>query len=482
MKVALIFPTYAHKIFTENLSTVDEEFCVAPPIILAYVAAILEKHGHAVMLLDAKALTLSKEEALKRFVAFEPDILGFRAETYYFHEALDWIRYLKAHLGVPVIAGGINLTLYPLEVLSHPEIDYGIIGEAFESLPRFLSALENGDDYSRLSGVAYKDDENKVVINPPEHKVYDFDLYPYPARHLLPNDKYYSFVSQRKNFTIMLTSTGCPYGCLFCAIPFSYRVRTPENVVDEIEVCYQDFGVREIDFFDAVLFMPRERIREIFRLIQRRKLDIEWSARSRIDVVDEQLLKEAARAGCRQIYYGIESADQQILDSVKKGIQPKAVIETIKISKKFGIRTMGFFMVGNPGETKESVRKTIEFSKTLGLDFIQVSRTIPKPGTELDNAMMKVSMRDYWRMHVQGEEIAHRLPTPWVNLTEQEKESLAKEFYIKFYFRPRIIAQRILQLRSWEEFIMYIRVALKIIFQKSELSLRRTGSEIKNYE
>ncbi|HCD37427.1 MAG TPA: hypothetical protein DEQ77_01625 [Candidatus Omnitrophica bacterium] len=240
--------------------------------------------------------------------------------------------------------------------------------------------------------------------------------------------------------------------------------------------------MREIDFFDAVLFMPRERIREIFRLIQRRKLDIEWSARSRIDVVDEQLLKEAARAGCRQIYYGIESADQQILDSVKKGIQPKAVIETIKISKKFGIRTMGFFMVGNPGETKESVRKTIEFSKTLGLDFIQVSRTIPKPGTELDNAMMKVSMRDYWRMHVQGEEIAHRLPTPWVNLTEQEKESLAKEFYIKFYFRPRIIAQRILQLRSWEEFIRYIRVALKIIFQKSELSLRRTGSEIKNYE
>lgn len=472
MRVALIFPPFRHKIFTENLRTVDEEFCIAPPIILAYVAAILEKHGHNVILIDAKALKLSKEEVLKKLIVFNPDILGFRAETYYFHEALEWIRYLKANLSVPVLAGGINLTFYPREVLSRPEVDYGIIGEAIDSLPCFLSALENGDDYSRLPGVAYKDKDNRIIINPPESKMYDFDSYPYPARHLLPNNKYYSFVSQRKNFTIMLTSTGCPYGCIFCAIPFSYRTRSPKNVVDEIEACYRDFDIREIDFFDAILFMPRERALEIFRLILRRKLDIEWSARSRVDVVDERVLKEAARAGCRQIYYGIESTDQKILDSVNKMIKPEDVIEAVKLSKKYGIRTMGFFMVGNPGETMESVRRTIIFAKKLDLDFIQVSRTIPKPRTKLDDIMIRLTQRDYWRMHIKGEEIKNRLPTPWTNLNEYEKEVLTKEFYVKFYFRPRIILRRILQLRSWGELLRYVKVATKMILQKSELKYK----------
>lgn len=469
MRVALVFPPYTHKIFTENLSTVDEEFCVAPPIILAYVAAILEKHGHTVILIDAKALNLSKEGTLKKLLSFKPDILGFRAETYYFHNALEWVGYLKDHLGIPVIAGGINLTLYPREVLSRQEIDYGIIGEAIESLPRFLRALENGDDYSGLPGLAYRDKENRVVINQPENKIYDFDSYPYPARHLLPNDRYYSFISQRKNFTILLTSTGCPYGCLFCAIPVAYRTRTPENVVGEIEVCYREFGVREIDFFDAILFMPRERILEIFRLMQRRKLDIEWSARSRVDTVDEQILQEAARAGCRQIYYGIESADQRVLDNVNKKMKPETAIEAIRLSRKYGIRTMGFFMVGNPGETAESVRNTIAFSKKLDLDFIQVSRTIPKPGSGLDKMMITHTRYDYWRAHIAGKEIEGRLPAPWAGLTEHEKESLTREFYIKFYFRPRIILRRILQLKSWEELFRYIKVAIKMIAQKSEL-------------
>lgn len=472
MRVALIFPPYRHKIFTENLSTVDEEFCVAPPIILAYVAAILEKHGHKVIIIDAKALKLSKEDALKMLLLFRPDILGFRSETYYFHDALDWIRYFRKKLGVPVVTGGINLTLYPREVLSRQEVDFGIIGESVESLPNFLRALENGDDFSGLSGLVYRDGDGRVVINPPQNKIYDFDSYPYPARHLLPNERYYSIISQRKNFTIMLTSTGCPYGCLFCAIPLSYRTRAPKNVVDEIEVCYKDFGVREVDFFDAILFMPRERILEIFRLIQRRKLDIEWSARSRVDVVDEEILREAARSGCRQIYYGIESVEQQVLDSVNKRISPETAVEAVRLSKKYGIRTMGFFMVGNPGETKETVRRTIAFAKKLNLDFIQVSRTIPKPGTGLDKLMIKHTGHDYWRMHVASDEITSRLPTPWASLTEYEKESLTREFYIKFYFRSRIIIRRILQLRSWEEFFRYIRVALKMILQKSELGCK----------
>jgi len=469
MRVALIFPPYKHKIFSENLSPVDEEFCLAPPIILAYVAAILEKSGHKVMLVDARVLNLSKEETLQQIKNFRPDILGFRTETYHFHEALEWIGYLKSNLAVPAIAGGINLTLYPKETVFHDEIDFGIIGEAVETLPNFVSALENGDNFRQIPGIGYKTNDGAVVINPPSEKYVDFDSYPFPARHLLPYDKYYSFISQRKNFTIMLTSTGCPFKCTFCAVPSIFRVRTPKSVVDEMELCYRDFNIREIDFFDAVLFLNKPRVLEMFREVKKRGLKIEWSCRSRVDVVDEEILREAAKAGCRQIYYGIESVDPNVLRTIKKNIGPEQAKQAIRWSKKYGIRTMGFFMVGNPCDTAESVRSTIEFAKDLGLDFIQVCRTIAKPGTDLDRMMIKQTKRDYWREHIQGEKIQTRLPTPWSTLTEPETESLTKEFYLRFYFRPRIVWNRISQIKSLRELARYIKVGWEMLLQKSEI-------------
>lgn len=469
MRVALIFPPYTHKIFSENLSTIDEEFCLAPPIILAYVAAILEQCGHKVILVDARALNLSKEEALRQIKDFRPDILGFRAETYHFHDALEWIGYLKSELAVPVLAGGINLDLYPKETISHDEIDFGIIGEAIETLPNFVSALENGNDFRRIPGIGYKADDGTVIINPPLDRYVDFNSYPFPARHLLPNERYHSFISQKKNFTIMLTSTGCPFKCTFCAIPSAFRERTPKNVVDEIEVCYRDFNIREIDFFDAVLFLNKPRVLEIFREIKKRGLKIEWSCRSRVDVVNEEILREAAKAGCRQIYYGIESVDLNVLGNIKKDIGPEQVKQAVRWSKKYGIRTMGFFMVGNPGDTVESVRRTIEFAKDLDLDFIQVCRTIAKPGAELDRTMIEQFKRDYWRGHIQGEKIQGRLPTPWSGLTELEAESLTKEFYLQFYFRPKIIWNRISQIKSLKELKRYVKVGWQMLLHKSEI-------------
>jgi radical SAM superfamily enzyme YgiQ (UPF0313 family) len=471
MKIALIFPPYTHKLFSENLSVVDEEFCLAPPIILAYVAAILEKNGHKVILIDARALNLSRDEVLERLKFFNPDMLGFRAESYHFHDALGWMGYFKNHLRIPVISGGPNLSLYPEETLSHPEIDYGIIGEAVESLPALLRAIEDKTSLKDIPGIAYKDSSSEVRINPFSGKYVEFDHYPFPARHLLPNDRYYSFISQRKNFTIMLTTTGCPYRCSFCAIHSNtkYRLRSAKNVVDEIEVCYKEFGVREIDFFDATFFLGKSRLSEIFREIKCRNLEFEWSCRSRVDVVDEDILSQAASVGCRQIYYGIESVNQRVLGTIKKDIELEQVRWAIKFSNKCGIKTMGFFMVGNPGDSKGSVRDTISFAKDLGLDFIQVCRAIAKPGTELDKIMIEKTGKDYWRRDIKGDKIKGRLPTPWASLSELQIEALTKEFYLKFYFRPNMLWRRIIQLKSLSEFKRYARVGWKMLLQRSEL-------------
>lgn len=422
------------------------------------------------MLLDVRALRLSKEKALKKIKQFRPDLLSFRAETYHFHDALEWISYLKEQLKVPVMAGGPNLSLYPEETLSHKEIDYGVAGDTLESLPKLIAALENGYNIEDIQGILHKKD-GRIIANPPQQSYVNFDSYPFPARSLLPNDRYYSFISQRKNFTVMLTSMGCPFRCTFCAIPpnNTYRERSPENVADEIEQCYKQFNVREIDFFDAVLFLNKPRMMEIFRLMRRRNLKVEWSCRSRVDVVDEEILQEAAKAGCRQIYYGIESADISILKAINKKTDIDQIKQAIRWSKRYGIRAMGFFMVGNPGETVKTVQQSLKFAKDLGLGFVQVCRTIAKPGTDFDKLMIKEAGRDFWREYVKGKRIEQRLPAPWVDLKEEEVENLTKLFYLRFYLRPSVIVKRLLALRSFGEFVRYIRVAIKMIFCRSEL-------------
>lgn len=464
MHIALVFPPFQHRKFSENLKVVDEEFILAPPIILAYVSAILEQAGHEVRLIDANVLKLSKEETLRQTLDFRPDLLGFRMDTYNFQETLEWIRYLKEKTRLPVIVGGINITNYPLESFSHPEIDYGIVGEAIESLPKFLRITENGDDLHKVEGLVWRKN-GKIKINPPKSNLVDFDSYPFPARHLLPNEKYHSFISQRKNFTIILTSTGCPFKCKFCVIArLPYRERSPKNVVDEIEQCYYDYGIREIDIFDGTFFINKKRTLEICEEINRRGIKVDWTCRSRADVLNEEVLREASRAGCREINLGIESAVPEILEGINKQIKVEQVKKAVKLCNEFGIRVLGFFMFGNPGETEESLKKTIDFMLSLNIDFVQICRTIAKPKTDLDDLLIKETGRDYWREFVLGKVGEERLPTPWTKLSQRKIEKYLKLAYYKFFFRPKYIWRRIVQLKSFSELWKYVRVAIRMLW------------------
>ena len=464
MKIALIHCPFGHRNFSENLKVVDEEFCLAPPIVLAYVAAILEKAGHQVILIDANALKLNKEKTLNILKQFGPDVIGFRADTYWFHRAVDWASYFKSNMDVVVIVGGINITLYPQESLRYKCFDYGIAGEANYSLPALLSALCSKTDVKGIPGVVYRENDT-VMYNPPSEDIIAFDDYPFPARHLLPNELYYSFTSQLKNFTIMVTSTGCPFKCSFCAISrLAYRERSPANVVDEIEECYRKFNVREIDFFDATFFINKERSIAICEEIIRRRIKIEWSCRSRIDVVDDDILRAASRAGCRKIYYGIESVSDHVLKNINKKINTEQIIHAINLTHKHGISALGFFMVGNPSDNRASILSSIKFAKKLKLDFIQVCRTIAKPNTELNDYLIKAKGVDYWRQYILGKIPEKRLPTPWSELSERQIEQYLKKFYRDFYFRPSYIIKRIFKARSLSEIFRYFRAARRWIF------------------
>jgi len=464
LRIAMVHVPFGHRKFSENLKVVDEEFILAPPLVLAYVAAIVERAGHDVCIVEAHGRKLTRGQAAREIMAFGADVIAFRADVYGFQEQVAWMRHLRRATGLPVIAGGIAVTDYPRDVMTHACIDYGLMGEAVGRLPRLLRALEAGEEPRDVDGVLYRRPGGELVVNPCEGDFARFDDYPYPARHLLPNAIYRSFVSQRRNFTLMLTATGCPYHCVYCAIvPLKFRQRSPESVVDEMQHCVRDHGVREIDFFDATFFANRDRAMRILDLMGRRGLDVEWTCRSRVDLVDDDLLRAARRAGCRMIYYGIESGSPRILNNVRKNIDTEQVREAIRVTRRQGIRSLGFLMVGNPGETRETIRQTVRFARSLKLDYAQICRTIAKPQTDLDRQLKAHTGLDYWAEFIRGERGDERLPMPWVEMPQDQLEEELKRAYFTFYFRPGYMLRTLRQARSLDEIRRYVKVGFRMV-------------------
>ncbi|MDD4893812.1 MAG: radical SAM protein [Candidatus Omnitrophica bacterium] len=470
MKIAFIFPPFDHKKFEEDIDIVSREFTQPPPLGLAYAAAIAEQHGHEVIIIDANTKPrITREEAVGQIMNFGAQMAGFMLTVYMFRQTLEWIKFIKQKTGLPVLTGNVLLDLYPDEVMSHPEIDYGIIGPATKSLPALLYNLERGRNLDNIGGLAFKDG-GKVCINPPSTLEEDFGSLPFPARHLLSNEKYHTIVSKRKNFTIMITSKGCPSRCGFCYvknIPYSFR--TAEKTADEIEECYKKYGIREIEFFDPLFTFNKQRVIDISRQIKTRNLDIIWACRSRVDTMDEELLNEMKSGGCKRIYYGIESGCQEILNASRKGITLDRIKRIVDLTKDKGILVLGFFLIGAPGDTMETASNTIDFALSLNLDYAQFHKTIAKPGTILYDQVKEATGRDYWREYILGLAQEERLPSPWTSLSEKDIEALTVKAYRRFYFRPLRLGKIILGINSFDEFSRYMRSGLGMLNVHSDL-------------
>ncbi len=472
MRIAFVFNPFTYKVHEENLRVVQRYFGLFPPLSMSWVASIARKAGHEVILIDARTLRLTMPEVAEALRKFRPDVIGAMMSTYMFPETLGWLRYLRGELhasGIKcrVLVGGYNLRVYPKESISHPEIDFGCVEQAYYTVPALLAALERGEtDLSGVPGLVWKRGSD-IVVNPHPQKI-DFNLFPNPARDLLPNDLYAEFPTRRKNFTVMVTSLGCPFKCAFCeAGGCEYNPRSPATVVAEMKECYDKHGVREIDIFDYEFTGERQRVLDICSGIKKEKLDIEWACRSRVDTADPELLKEMYSAGCRRIYWGIESGSQATLDGLHKGITLERITETIRSSKRVGMENLGFFLVGVPGETRETVRQTVAFAKHLDLDYVQFSKLLAKPLTPLWRELVAATGKDYWRDWVLGKETDHDLPRPWLKgMTNEQVDELARWAYIRYHSRPFFLLRHAFKCRSLPEFFRKTFAFLAMLFSK----------------
>jgi anaerobic magnesium-protoporphyrin IX monomethyl ester cyclase len=235
---------------------------------------------------------------------------------------------------------------------------------------------------SRIKGLAWRKG-NEIVINPDRPFIKNLDDLPLPRHDLLPLDRYRAPMIKGP-YSFVVTSRGCPANCQFCIKHVSYgrtvRVRSPENVLAELRLL-RDLGLRDVNMYADLFTVDRDQVVGICELMLQEKLDFRWMCNSRVDFVDEEMLRLIARAGCWMIAWGIESANEGILQRVRKGYRPERAVQALGWARAAGIKNWGYFIVGLPGETDETVRQTIELAKKLPLDLVLFHIAAPYPGT-----------------------------------------------------------------------------------------------------
>jgi len=402
MRVLLVFPP----------ATIypDEDPPQAFPLGIGYLAAVLEKQGYQVRVLDCTAndqnLTKNKDGTLHAGLTwaeikeevedFHPDFVGISCLwTADYPNAKRISEIVKKLEDIPVILGGAHTTALPQEVLSNQTIDYVVIGEGEIALPRLLKHITENKQLSNLGGIGYKAN-GTLKINPINEYVSNLDDLPFPARHLFPMQDYLSsqnvhnYIFKRQPQAQMITSRGCPLNCSFCTIHSIWgkkvRFRSPENVVDEIEFLVSEYGVKEIHFEDDNISINPARMKKICEEIIRRKLDIAWTAPNGMYVhtLTKDLLNTMKQSGCYRVSMGIENGNQEFLKKVlRKALNLQKVRSVAKDLKDLKIESTGFFILGIPGETTQTMEQTIDFAKSLDLDDAIFSIYSPYPGTEL---------------------------------------------------------------------------------------------------
>jgi len=382
LRIALIAPKW-HQRVTDY-----------PPLGLAYLAAVLEREGHAVRILDF-GLRPSRplEDDIADVVAFRPDVVGFTVMTGGYHNVQQSMALLKEALPtIPTVLGGPHPTVFPEEVAADPGVDFVAFGEGEETLTELVAALQDGtDDFSRIQGLAYAWDGG-VVRTPERPLIRDLDALPFPARHLLELDKYSLAGPDGEPMLTLLSSRGCPYNCSYCfkgIVGRTYRQRSPESILAELKYLQATYGVRNFYFIDDLFTLSTKRLMTISQMIVDERLDIRWQCLGRVDRVTPESLEAMAHAGCHEIHYGIESGNLEILAATAKRITLEQVRQAVAWTSQSGIRSKGYFMLGLPGDTDETMEQTIRFACELELDEAMFSITTPFPGTRLWEELVK---------------------------------------------------------------------------------------------
>ena len=488
--------------------------CVIP-IGLAYIAAVLEGKGIEVSILDAYAegyhniirshedlfiYGLEDREIEARLIDYAPDLVGvsctFSSEI---KSVLHTCREVKKTLGdIPTVVGGLHPSFYPESVLKESSVDFVVMGEGEYRMLKLIQALNACKGLNCIDGLAYKSSEGVLVIQPMDGNIENLDVLPLPARHLLKMDIYLDInvavnPYPRGNRTdVILTSRGCPYKCTFCAsYKFwgrHYRVRSPENVAEEIDQMVKEYRVDEIQFLDDSPTSKKDRAYEIMNRFMYHRLH--WCPANGVIInsIDEEMLEHMAESGCYQVVFPVESGNPYVLKNlIKKPVKLDLVKPLRDKCKELGMSTHAHFILGFPGETREQMKETFAFARRIRFDSISFFAATPLPGSELFDLSLREGLlpkdynfdkMDFHAAKLHLPEISSKDLEFWIN-----RETLIYNFnyflhsplkYLKKYCQYYFTNPREIPILLGEVWVLFVKPFIMSFKDKKFFSFRKS--------
>jgi anaerobic magnesium-protoporphyrin IX monomethyl ester cyclase len=416
MKILLIQPPYPFSEFPK------------PSSALLSLGSILKQEGTEVEVLDLLSTRYSRDKIDRRLARFRPDVIGVTSVTMNFPMAVQTLQYCKEKApGATALMGGPHVTFTSEETLEkYPGVDIIVRGEGEDTICELIRALEKGETLERVRGLTFRQN-GKVRRTGDRPFIPDLDLLPMPDRTLFPLSRY---LAMRVPVSI-LSSRGCPMDCSFCV---GYRMtgrrgrfRNPYKVVDEIEAAHR-LGFEEVCIDDDLFTRRRSHVSTICDEMIRRGLKMDMYIFARVDTVDEPLLKKLREAGCRMICFGLESGNQRVLDLAHKRATPERAKRAVDLCKEVGISPLGSFILGLPGETRETMEETISFAQSLGIPY-GFHLLAPFPGTRVREQASEFGLKiltDDWSLYD-----ADHAVTETEGVSAADVQSFAKSFFGK---------------------------------------------------
>ncbi len=477
----------------------SRENMVWPQVSLAQMAALLHP-AYSVRIIDANAERMDWAEFTRLLEEIRPRYYLTQVTAPTLENDMYGCFLAKAR-GAKTIAFGTHVTPIPRETLrQYPSLDYVIVGEPDLTLRDLIDQLDkivgqrsaevnelflkSDADYKpaesedevpsikEIKGLAWRDG-SEFHINLPRPFISDLDDLPTPMHELLPLSKY-RMPLIKGPFTFIVTSRGCPAGCTYCIKHVSYqyttRLRSPAKLIEEMWKL-KELGIHNIHMYADLFTVNREQVVQLCRLMIDEKINIKWTCNSRVDYVDEEMLLLMGQAGCRLISWGIESGNEQILRNVRKGAYPEKAERALRWAKKAGIMNWGYFIIGLPGETEETIRQTIDFSKKLPLDIALFHVAAPYPGTPF---FFEVVKKGWFRQGTRWEQVDMDRETvlDYPGLPAERLLYWQKRAFREWAFRPGPMWTYTKMLFSdWST----IRTALNVGFQHISWASTETG-------
>ncbi len=441
------------------------------PVGISLIASYLESKGVFVRLLDL-AVQKNWKNALKNEMdqhAFT--VVGISFQAIQHTEATQATKFLRQEYpGTKIVVGGAFPSASPEACIKNPDIDVVCCGEGELTMLELLQAWENGRPLHSVRGIVFRNENGQVVQTSPRALIEDLNEMPFAAYHLLDMDPYIrarhasDFVSRKYRCIELITSRGCPYRCIYCHSIFGkrFRGRSPQNVVDEILLLHNKFGIKEFVIWDDTFTLDLQRAKAICDLIIRSEANVVLQLRNgvRPESMDEELMAKLKKAGTETMCVGIETAVWRVQKLIKKNLRIKSVEALLDLAAKYKITTIGFMMLGFPGETIQEIKESIRWASNSKLDYTFFSIATPYPGTELhDIAVREGYLKencDYSSMHVMNP----HMEMPQVKPTELKWQQF--QAYLSFYIKPRRIGKLFSSAHILKAFARSLRAYLTI--------------------